>query len=84
MCADAWLYCDQAERLIDVGLDTREVQRLAGGGEHSCAVWQQGSHSPAGCMRIVKNFDGESVSGERSGGPVDLLGSGGDGEHPLW
>jgi len=79
-CPHAWLYGDEAVGVIDVGLDTRPAQRLAGGGKNRCCIGQQGSHSNAGRVRIVKNFDAECTSGKRSGGAVDLPGSGRRGE----
>src|SRR5215831_10273877 len=73
-------YSDESARAVDVRFDIGKAQRLAGGGEHRCSIWQEGSYTSAGRLRIVENFDAECVGGECMGGAIDLFGSSRHGE----
>src|SRR5262249_923929 len=79
-CPDARLYSDESVRAVDVRFDIGKAQRLAGGGEHRCSIWQEGSYTSAGRLRIVENFDAECMGGECVGGAIDLFGSSRHGE----
>src|SRR5262249_42413124 len=72
-CPDARLYGDESVGVVDVRFDISKAQRLAGGGEHRCSIWQEGSYTSAGRLRIVKNFDHEWVGGGCMRGAIDVL-----------